>query len=99
MAYYRVGHGGQTFWLAVKIVVMMRPLGLKLLEAVCKYLWMSAILSWWEVVQALGYVDRGVGGGGVVAEELEGDERGGGGGDRHHRPHHHLHQVDVLLVL
>ena len=50
-------------------------------------------------VQALGYVDRGVGGGGVVAEELEGDERGGGGGDRHHRPHHHLHQVDVLLVL
>ena len=50
-------------------------------------------------MQALGYVDRGVGGGGVVAEELEGDERGGGGGDRHHRPHDHLHQVDVLLVL
>ena len=99
MAYYRVGHGGQTFCLAVKIVVMIRPLGWKLSEAVCKCLWMSATLSWWQVVQALGYVDRGVGGGGVVAEELEGDERGGGGGDRHHRPHHHLHQVDVLLVL
>ena len=97
MAYYRVGHGGQTFWLAVKIVVMIRPLGLS--EAVCKYLWMSATLSLWQGVQALGYVDSGVGGGGVVAEELEGDERGGGGGDRHHRPHHHLHQVDVLLVL
>ena len=99
MAYYRVGHGGQTFWLAVKIVVMMRPLGLKFSETVCKYLWMSATLSWWQVVQALGYVGRGIGGGGVVAEELEGDERGGGGGDRHHRPHDHLHQVDVLLVL
>ena len=60
---------------------------------------MSATLSRWQVVQALGYVDSGVGGGGVVAEELEGDERGGGGGDHHHRPHHHLHQVDVLLVL
>ena len=99
MAFYRVGHWGQTFWLAVKIVVMIHPLGLKLLEAVCKYLWMSATLSRWQVVQAVGYVDSGVGGGGFVAEELEGDERGGGGGDRHHRPHHHLHQVDVLLVL
>ena len=99
MACYRVGQGGQTFCLAVKIVVMIRPLGLKLSEAVRKYLWMSATLSRWQVVQALGYVDRGVGGGGVVAEELEGDERGGGGGDHHHCPHHHLHQVDVLLVL
>ena len=99
MAYYRVGQGGQTFCLAVKIVLMIRPLGLKLSEAVCKYLLISATLSRWQVVQALGYVDSGVGGGGVVAEELEGDERGGGGGDHHHRPHHHLHQVDVLLVL
>lgn len=54
MAYYRVGQGGQTFCLAVKIVVMIRPLGLKLSEAVRKYLWMSATLSRWQVVQALG---------------------------------------------
>ena len=56
MAYYRVGHGGQTFWLAVKIVLMIRLLSLKSSEAACKYLWMSATLSWWQVVQAVGYM-------------------------------------------